>query len=727
MMGTKSFVYSFGDFEVREREFSVLKAGEVLQVEPKAFRALLFLLRNPQKLIPKEELVHAVWGDTAVADGSLTRCIWLLRRLLGDDFNDPRYIVTVATVGYRFICPVEASEDASAIQKASPPHAGQNSGISDATVTPVGSSPGARPIASLKKSSRSLFWLWPVAAAVAMVLAWLLRPELPPPLAAGTTPLTHDGAQKLFPQNTRLPIVTDGSKIYFQEITPTNVWPLMQVATEGGETAKIDVPLPPYDLSDISSDGHELLFDTFPGADGLPFLHELSLPAMEPRRVGNQAIAYSSATLSPDGRVLYYATKSGIFAADADGSHSRKLFTAPWEPFWLRVSPGGRILRFSVAQQNGTSLWEAHTDGTGLRQLFPGLSNGDSLCCGNWTPDGKYFVFESTRGGISSLWAKRDAADLFHKISREPVQLTHGELSAECPLPSKDGKRIFFIGILRRGEVMRYSLKTHEMTSFLPGFSAVWLSFTKDGQRMAYVSFPGGSIWQSKVDGTDRHQLTFPPMAADIPRWSPDGSQIAFMGGPPGRPPQVYLVPAGGGVPEQITFGDGEGGDPTWSPDGTSIAYAGPCSSKPTKCPLHLFNLKTREVTAVPGSEGLFSPRWSPDGQYLAAFRVGGGGLMLYDFNSQNWQQLTKLNLGYQNWTPDGKCLYVSSSDEKHNPVYRVCLSDRKVEQVADMAQAGPLAIAGGNWWTGLAPDGSILALRDTGTEEIYALDVKLP
>src|SRR6185295_2723738 len=57
--------------------------------------------------------VNSVWGDTAVTEGSLTHCIWLLRRLLGDDVNDPRFIETVATVGYRFLCQVEVSEDGS--------------------------------------------------------------------------------------------------------------------------------------------------------------------------------------------------------------------------------------------------------------------------------------------------------------------------------------------------------------------------------------------------------------------------------------------------------------------------------------------------------------------------------------------------------------------------------------------------------------------------------------
>jgi len=102
-MSGKPFVFRFDDVEVRDREFTLLKAGQVLAIEPKAFRALLFLLRNPQRLISKEELLNSVWGDTAVGEGSLTRCIWLLRTVLGDDIRSPRYIETVATVGYRFI------------------------------------------------------------------------------------------------------------------------------------------------------------------------------------------------------------------------------------------------------------------------------------------------------------------------------------------------------------------------------------------------------------------------------------------------------------------------------------------------------------------------------------------------------------------------------------------------------------------------------------------------
>jgi TolB-like protein/DNA-binding winged helix-turn-helix (wHTH) protein/Flp pilus assembly protein TadD len=107
----KCFVFTFADVEVREREFCIVKAGELLPVEPKAFRVLLFLLRSPHRLIAKDELLDAVWNDCAVSDNSLTRSIALLRRLLGDDTREPRYIATVPTVGYRFLCDVKVAED----------------------------------------------------------------------------------------------------------------------------------------------------------------------------------------------------------------------------------------------------------------------------------------------------------------------------------------------------------------------------------------------------------------------------------------------------------------------------------------------------------------------------------------------------------------------------------------------------------------------------------------
>src|SRR5215469_16050582 len=99
-------VFLFADFEVREHELRVTRSGHHLSIEPKAFRVLLYLLRHSGRLVPKEELFKGVWGETAVTDNSLTRAIALLRRVLQDNPHQPHFIETVATAGYRFICPV---------------------------------------------------------------------------------------------------------------------------------------------------------------------------------------------------------------------------------------------------------------------------------------------------------------------------------------------------------------------------------------------------------------------------------------------------------------------------------------------------------------------------------------------------------------------------------------------------------------------------------------------
>jgi TolB-like protein/DNA-binding winged helix-turn-helix (wHTH) protein/tetratricopeptide (TPR) repeat protein len=99
--------FRFAGFEVREEELRVTRHGEPLSIEPKAFRVLLYLLRHAGHLVTKNELLEAVWGDTAVTENSLTRAIALVRRVLEDDPHQSHFIETVATAGYRFICPVE--------------------------------------------------------------------------------------------------------------------------------------------------------------------------------------------------------------------------------------------------------------------------------------------------------------------------------------------------------------------------------------------------------------------------------------------------------------------------------------------------------------------------------------------------------------------------------------------------------------------------------------------
>ena len=155
MMANKSFSFSFEDVEVREREFSIIKAGEAIQIEPKAFRVLLIFLRNPRKLLTKQELLNAVWSDAAVTENSLTRAIALLRRSLDDDSRTPRYIETVSSVGYRFLCSVSVFEEPTGAVAAG--KNGNDTGIAEGATR---TSP--RPLAKSR-------WMWVLAAGAAAI------------------------------------------------------------------------------------------------------------------------------------------------------------------------------------------------------------------------------------------------------------------------------------------------------------------------------------------------------------------------------------------------------------------------------------------------------------------------------------------------------------------------------------------------------------------------------
>ena len=139
-----------------------------------------------------------------------------------------------------------------------------------------------------------------------------------------------------------------------------------------------------------------------------------------------------------------------------------------------------------------------------------------------------------------------------------------------------------------------------------------------------------------------------------------------------------------------------------------------------------MLDLKTRQVSTLSGSEGLYSPHWSPDGRYVLAKSLDSPKLMLFDFSTHKWAELVSSPADYPNWSRDGSYIYFINPYIAEPAVYRVRISDRKLELVTSLSrQRLGWSIAGK--WTGLAGDDSPLVLRDTGSEEIYALDWEAP
>ncbi len=368
-------------------------------------------------------------------------------------------------------------------------------------------------------------------------------------------------------------MVTDGLRVYFEVLEAEG---LRQVSVEGGESAPLPIPFELPALIGLSPSKSELLLLGPPGdakQNDTGGIWTMPVLGGQVRRIGDMVVL--DATWSPDGASIYYAKGPDIWVARSDGTQARKILTVDGErePNWIRFSPDGKLFRFGVLDEkhNTNTLWEAHADGSGLRRLFSGDA-WPNECCGAWTPDGKYFVFESTRGGSWNLWAVREKRDWWRKTNAEPVELATGASIALSPLPSLDGKSVYFMGITKRGELERFDSKKHSFVLYLPGVSADALAFTRDGSRIAYTSLPEGNLWVSKSDGSEARQLTFAPLKSGLPRWSPDGKQIVFIGTEPGKTDQIYMIPAEGGNPERLTNGVNGNSDPSWSPGSDAIA-----------------------------------------------------------------------------------------------------------------------------------------------------------
>jgi len=176
-------------------------------------------------------------------------------------------------------------------------------------------------------------------------------------------------------------------------------------------------------------------------------------------------------------------------------------------------------------------------------------------------------------------------------------------------------------------------------------------------------------------------------------------------------------------------------GDPSWSPDGNSIAFGrqvGHQSSlKDVVTDIEVIDLRTHQVSKLPGSDGLYSPRWSPTGRYIAALpaRIEDK-LTLFDSTTQRWTELAPF-VNYPSWSADGKYLYFQdwskTKDDGSVQIVRINLGDYKLEKIVDLKNLRRLALGTIVNWSGLAPDGSPLLARDVSAQEIYALRWQAP
>jgi len=734
----------FGLFEADLQTGELWKAGRRVKLQSQPFKVLAMLVERPGEVVSREELQLRLWGrDTVVDfDHSLGTAINKIREALGDSADNPRFVETLARRGYRFLAPVTILAErpaAVATGEERGADARELAGTAAAAVLPtaplvVSGAPAvviataeATDSQSRKKGETRKWWL--VAGAAVLVtstaagLGFFLGASRLSVVAPRIDQLTTSGRiSPGTPAMESLPAsATDGLRIYTPVITAGRA-ALSDVDIHTGAVQELPVPseIASPTLGDISPDGSKLLLRSHLSPESEQPLWIVPTGGGSALRVAN--VVAHDATWMPDGNSILYAAGDQLLIGHLQDETSTPFTTLAGRAFWMRWSPDGRLLRFTLTDpiRHTLGLWEIGADGRGARPILAGWAKGAMVCCGVWTGDGRDYVFQASTGQTSDLWRLRGMS------TGTPVRVTNGPLSFEAPVVSRIGHRIYFLGLDAQSELQRYDVGRGE---FVPerGFFAAAnrVDYSRDGRWVAWTDAQG-RLWRARTDGSEMIQLTPDSLQVFLAHWSPDGSQLALMAREPGRAWQIYVIAGASGAPQKLLRESRNEADPSWSADGQEIVFGRVTDlmgKEEGERALEVLDLKTGAVTKLPGSEGLFSPRWSPDGRWIAAVTLDQRRLMLFDTTTKTWRTLAETSVADPVWSRDSRALYIHASLKEMQPIYRVAIPEGHLDQVASLASfvAGDTA---DYFFCGITPDNVLIVRSRTSTGNLYSVDL---
>lgn len=726
--GVQSEKVRFGVFEADLRSGELRKHGIRIHLQRQPFKILAALVERPGDLITREELRQRIWGPETVVDfdHSLGTAVNKLREALCDSADTPQFIETLAKRGFRFIAPVEAIGAPPArldirpipalpleppVPPAPPIFAAAPLAPPDAAID---TAPGAR--------RRPLAWR---AAGVALALAaaglwWNQAPR--PATLVRFHHITSD--YRIYPGQTdieRFPgVATDGVRVFFPDFQNGRVG-LAYVLIGGGEVHRFVTPpeiIRPA-VADISRDGGELLIRSMMWAETEQPLWIAPSTGGSAMRLFN--VMAHDAAWTPDRKSVLYASGQDLLLIGRSDGRPRKLASLSGRAYWMRYAPDGAAIRFTVLdpKTRATSLWEISADGRNPHPILADWGNPGSECCGDWTADGSSFVFQSAHTGKPNLWAIHEPGFLRPGRSA-PFEITDGPLNFFAPVPSPRGNQLFCIGADTRRELFHFDLGSQRTEPYLSNVRGARRSeHAHQGDRIAWITANDGTLWRGREDGSERVELLAAPFTVYMARWSPDDRRLLAMAKQPGSPYKIYSVSSDGGDVQPLLEEGRNQADPDWGPGGTTVVFGRlPNYAAEATAPkdIRIMDLETRSVSVLPESTGMFSPRWSPDGRYIAAMTLDQHRLMVFDRNTSKWSTVADGIIHNPVWSRDGKDLYFQQLQEDEVPVYRVSIADRHLQRICDRNVSSSADSI--EFW-GLAPDGGPI-----GTFLFFAADV---
>jgi len=703
---------AFGLYEVDLRTGELWKSGFRVRLQSQPFKVLSALLATPGEVVTRDDLQTLVWGrnTTVDFDHSLGTAINKLREALGDSADNPRFIETLAKRGYRFIAPVsvltqstmvrggfrqtEVSLRTSASILHEPNHGstaelqGQVGDlVLDASTPEISSITAESAVVQVRGWSLGL----PACGVVTGLIVGLgiglwhgrMQPERRP---LRIDQVTHTSRISPGAANMEsLPaFATDGVRLFasvLQEGQPQ----LSVISINGGEEERLTVPeqLASASIEDLSRDGSKLLVRSHLSSESEQPVWIVPTSGGSALRIGN--IQAHDAIWMPDGKSILFANGNELSVSLQDGTMTHYA-EVHGRAFWMRWSPDGRLLRFTLLDPltHTSSLWELDSTSRVPHPLFKDGIHSSSDCCGTWTADGSAYVFQLEADGVSDLWKMESGRN-----SSTTVKLTNGPLSYGSPVADPKGHNIFFLGLDTQSELQRLSpdgkkfVPEHDFLS-----SANRVDYSRDRMWVAWTD-RDGKLWRARAaDGTDKLQLTPDTLQVFLAHWSPDGRRLALMAREPGKAWQIYLVGTEGGTPQRLLEETRNVADPGWSPDGHSLVFGREPDLMGKESGSHaieVVTLDTGKVTTLTGSEGFFSPRWSPDGRYIVALSLDQKRVMLYEVATRQWRKLAESSAADPVWSADSKWIYFHATMLEKQPIFKVAIPSGQLELVASL------------------------------------------
>jgi len=591
-----------------------------------------------------------------------------------------------------------------------------------------------QPASRTTRRLRPTIWFLAAAALGAVVLAGvqLLRPP-PPPRITDVRPLGLDvGPAFLAP----LPSwATDGVRLYYV-VQEEGRFHLLHVALAGGEPSEIPTP---FDgglqlFGYLRRESALLAWGRSPEeTDSGNRLWLIPLPTGTPRPLGGLSAGFVA--ISPDESKLALTRFEGdgarivVVSLDDPGSpplvEHRLSNDGGYRPVW---SPDGSRLRFTAPLPDGgwqdPWVWEASLRPEAPRPLWPGWSSG-------WSVDGRHFFLErapSVFGGRYDVYGVSEPP-WRAAASSEPVPLTQGPVSFHMVRARPDGRGLLGYGSIARGELRRYDRQTRRFERVFRGESIGMVRPSPDGQWLAWVACPEGTLYRSRRDGSERLRLTSPGGWAYLPAWSPDSSRIAYVGLDPGDTGfSIRVIGADGGTSDVVARP--EVGHDFWNPcwltdgDGDSLLF----SNRRLPTGIQRLDLSSGTISPLEGGADLTYPICGPEGRVLAtrvpADRASTATFVARRPDSNGWEEVGAARMTYPTWTRDGRS-FCGLSEEGHR-IECYSFSTRHFETLAELGEDALLT-----WlhtpWFGLDADDNPLVMFDHSTRDLYALDWETP